>query len=353
MYRFWKILTLPLLDAQKPKVVVEIGSQNGFNTRLLCHFCAKNNGVLHTIDPEPKFEVSDILKRHNGILYMYKDLSLNVLSFIHNIDVVLIDGDHNWYTMYHELKTLANQANQDGRPLPMVLFHDASWPYARRDLYYNPATIPEEFRHEYAKKGLIPDEKGTSVYGYNDHLYNALFEGGKKNGVLTAVEDFISESNENIHLRVIPAFHGYGILVSESRLALYPELQRAFSKLLFPETLLPIIESLEKDRIKVLFELTQKDAKIAQKETEITLMKRYSKKCYHDELYRVYTSHSWRYTAPARKFGSFVRWILAFLLQLRTHMVIKGAYFMLPAFIRNSRLIENLKKRFRSKGVSC
>ena len=143
MYRFWEILTLPLLDAQKPKVVVEIGSQHGPNTKLLCQFCAENNAVLHTIDPEHTFEVSDILKGHDEVLYMYKDLSLDALPSIHNIDAVLIDGDHNWYTMYHELTTLADQAKPDGRPLPMVLFHDASWPYARRDLYYNPATIPE------------------------------------------------------------------------------------------------------------------------------------------------------------------------------------------------------------------
>jgi len=351
MHRFWKILTMPLLNAQKPKVIVEIGSQSGFNTKFLYQFCSGNNAILHTIDPEPKFEVSDIQKRNDKVLFMYKDLSLNILPLIHNIDVVLIDGDHNWYTMYHELKILANQAKQDRRPLPMVLFHDASWPYARRDLYYNPATIPVKFRHEYAKKGLIPDEKGTSDFGYNKHIYNALFEGGEKNGVLTAVEDFISESNENIYLRVIPAFHGYGVLISESRLEVCPELQRTFSRLLLSETLLPIIESLEKDRLKMLFKLAQKEAKIAQNEAEITLMKRYSKNNYFDELYRVYTSRSWRYTAPARKIGSFVRWILGFKHSSRFQKVLKGVYFMLPTLIRNTRLISNLKKRFKSRDL--
>jgi hypothetical protein len=367
MYRFWKILTLPLLDAQKPKVVVEIGSQHGPNTKLLCQFCAENNAVLHTIDPEHTFEVSDILKGHDEVLYMYKDLSLDALPSIHNIDAVLIDGDHNWYTVYHELTTLADQAKQDGRPLPMVLFHDASWPYARRDLYYNPATIPEEFRHEYAKKGLIPDEKGTSDSVFNNHLYNALFEGGEKNGVLTAVEDFISESNENIYLHVIPAFYGYGILVSELRLALCPELQRAFSDLLSSETLLPMIESLEKDRIKVLIDLTQKnveiarrkDAEIAKKDAEknraiaekekAVAEKNRANHRYREELYSVYTSRSWRYTAPARKIGNLIRRLSRLLHKPWIRAVIKRAYFLLPPLIRNSRFVENHKNRFKSR----
>ena len=344
MYRFWEIMTLPLLDAHKPKVVVEIGSQHGHNTRYLYDFCAQNDAVLHTIDPVPLFELSDIAKRRYNILHMYKDLSLNVLPSIHNIDVVLIDGDHNWYTVYHELKILADQAKQDRSPLPMVLFHDVSWPYARRDLYYNPATIPGQFRHSYGRKGLMPSEKGTSDSVFNNHLNNALYEGGEKNGVLTAVEDFIAESNEDIILHVIPAYHGYGILVSESRLAMCPELRSTLSELLSSEILLRMIENLEKDRVKVLVGLAQKSDRIAEKDAEIAEMR-----CYREELYGVYVSRSWRYTAPARKIKSLIGRVLRPLRKPRLRTLIKCAYFMLPAFVRENPLIENLKDRFKER----
>lgn len=70
---------------------------------------------------------------------------------------------------------------------------------------------------------------------------------------------------------------------------------------------------------------------------------------YREELYSVYTSRSWRYTTPLRKIGTLIRRILRLPHKPRIRAVIKQAYFMLPAFIRKSRLIKNLKNRFKSK----
>ena len=157
MYRFWKSLTLPLLEAFKPNLVVEIGAKDGSNTKLLWNFCREQSSVLHVIDPAPSFSKEDIcdMKETQKVI-LHKKLSLEVLPDIHNIDAALIDGDHNWYTVYNELKTLMDLSRQDKRPFPLVLLHDVSWPYARRDLYYNPETIPTEFRNEYDRKGIIP-----------------------------------------------------------------------------------------------------------------------------------------------------------------------------------------------------
>ena len=276
MYRFWKHLTLPLLDTQKPKVIVEIGSQGGANTRLLCQFCSENKAVLHTIDPKPAFDVPAMEKEFGKCLCVHQDLSLNVLSAINKIDVVLIDGDHNWYTVYNELKMLADSAARDGRAFPVVLLHDICWPYSYRDLYYDPATIPQSFRHEYAQKGLMPDEKGTTEAGLNSHLYNALVEGGPKNGVLTAVEDFLLEIKEPMRFYTIPAFHGYGILISDSRMVVSPDISKALSHLLPSKAFCSFMADLEKDRIKLLASLAQNNhiltnikAAIAEKELVI------------------------------------------------------------------------------------
>ena len=61
----------------------------------------------------------------------------------------LVDGDHNWFTVYHELKMLADGARQARAPLPIIIMHDVFWPYGRRDLYYEPERVPEEFRQPY------------------------------------------------------------------------------------------------------------------------------------------------------------------------------------------------------------
>lgn len=70
---------------------------------------------------------------------------------------------------------------------------------------------------------------------------------------------------------------------------------------------------------------------------------------YREELFSVYSSRSWRCTLPLRKVGSLVRRILTFPHQSRIRAMIKCAYFLLPVFIRNSQMIENLKNRFKTK----
>ncbi|MGB9980380.1 glycosyltransferase [Methanobacterium sp.] len=51
--------------------------------------------------------------------------------------------------------------------------------------------------------------------GLNSQLYNAIYENNPKNGVLTAVEDFINESNQKFSFKLINAFYGLGILFSK------------------------------------------------------------------------------------------------------------------------------------------
>ena len=66
----------------------------------------------------------------------------------------LIDGDHNWYTVVNELRMLRDNARAGREPLPVLILHDVGWPYGRRDLYYDPSTIPEEHRQPHRKAGM-------------------------------------------------------------------------------------------------------------------------------------------------------------------------------------------------------
>ena len=70
---------------------------------------------------------------------------------------------------------------------------------------------------------------------------------------------------------------------------------------------------------------------------------------YRQELYSVYTSKSWRYTLPIRKVGTVARRILSIPHRPWLRTKTKQVYFMLPALVRNSRLVENLKNRFKEK----
>src|SRR5262245_65691885 len=103
------------------------------------------------------------------------------------MDVALVDGDHNWFTVYHELRLLAAAARREGAALPVLVLHDVGWPYGRRDLYYEPDRIPAEFRQDYLRAGMRPGESKLVWFGgLNRHMANARHEGGPRNGLMTA-----------------------------------------------------------------------------------------------------------------------------------------------------------------------
>ncbi len=216
MKRFWESLVQPIFESVQPKVVMEVGSYKGENTELLLRYCQANGATLHAIDPLPLFDVAAWQAEFGDHFQFHLAKSLEILRDLPASDIVLIDGDHNWYTVYHELKQLSEAATKQGRPLPVVLFHDIGWPYARRDLYYDPNDIPPEFRQPFETKGIWPNRSPLHPYGINYDLANATSEGGPRNGVLTAVEDFVAESDTPLRLLLIDGFHGLGILYPTS-----------------------------------------------------------------------------------------------------------------------------------------
>jgi hypothetical protein len=106
MYRFWPYITKPILDILKPHVVMEIGAADGQNTRHLLEFCQQNNAVLHSVDPVPDFPVADWQVEFGDHFVFHMELSLSAIPNIRSVDVALIDGDHNWYTVYNELNEI-------------------------------------------------------------------------------------------------------------------------------------------------------------------------------------------------------------------------------------------------------
>lgn len=118
-----------------------------------------------------------------------KDQPLNALSSLKNYDAIFIDDDPNWYTLLNELKLI----NENNNQFPLVFICNNKFPNKRRDSYINPDSIPAKFRQEY-EIGLpiCYNDKKITIF---DGLYHAYEENTPKNGVLTAIEDFISKNN--------------------------------------------------------------------------------------------------------------------------------------------------------------
>lgn len=195
-------------------MIVEIGSDTGKNTENILNYCISNNAKLVSIDPAPNFDVKKFKSKYQDAFVMEEDISLNVLPNLKNYDCILIDGDHNWYTVYNELKIIEKLGKKN---MPLIFLHDVCWPYGKRDLYYNPKLIPKNFLNPYRKKAISLENDKLVDEGINGHLNNSIRYGGKKNGVVTAVYDFIKESSLNFSFKIIPIFHGLGILYLENK----------------------------------------------------------------------------------------------------------------------------------------
>ena len=200
---------LPCLDAAGVKSIYEVGAFAGDLTRVLVAWAAQAGATVGAIDPYPQPGL-EALDREHPELELIRRTSLEALPEIPLPDAIVIDGDHNWWTVSEELRIIAERAGD--APLPLLLFHDVCWPHARRDDYYVPETLPEDALQPMAGEdgGIFPGEPGIIAGGGLPYPRSARIEGGPRNGVLTAVEDFVS-AREGTRLAVVPVFFGFGV----------------------------------------------------------------------------------------------------------------------------------------------
>jgi Methyltransferase domain len=228
------------LDGSGARSVVEVGAYAGDLTRLLLDWAEGSGARVWAIDPEPQPELLQ-LDEARPDLELIRATSLEALQSVPLPDAVVIDGDHNYYTVREELRLLGQKASEG--ELPLLLFHDVCWPHARRDSYYAPERIPEEHRQPVVTGAhLVPGDPGTRLGGL-PYKFAAAREGGPCNGVLTAVEDFVAEG-EGLHLALVPAFFGVGVVWHrDARWA------TAVAEVLEPLDRHPVLERLEANRV--------------------------------------------------------------------------------------------------------
>lgn len=243
---FWTTAVAPLLDALAPRSIIEIGCEKGATTRRLLDWCAAHDATLHGIDPAPQFDADAWAREAGGRFTFHRALSLDALPEIDAADCVFVDGDHNWFTVINELRVLARKA---GVTFPLTFIHDIGWPYARRDLYYAPDTIPPAWLHPHARGGLRFGSAELIEGGVNGHQHHAEHEGGPRNGVLTAVEDFLAEAKLPVDFLPVPGLHGLGILADRRLLDTTPALAAALAPWRLAENVRAHVERVEEWRL--------------------------------------------------------------------------------------------------------
>jgi hypothetical protein len=217
MHRFWNSVIEPVLNALAPRTIVEIGAYQGRNTAKILDYCRRHGAVAHVIDPMPEFSFEQWQSEWREAIF-HQEVSLDALPRVGAMDLALIDGDHNWYTVFNELKLIEASAN-DAELFPVVLLHDVEWPYGRRDSYFDPSSIPPRYHHPSAKRGIRPGQSELAEHGgLNSHFEHALYERTPRNGVLTAVEDFVAFSRFEFDVSIVPGIHGLGVLATTASL---------------------------------------------------------------------------------------------------------------------------------------
>jgi hypothetical protein len=196
------------LEARGAKSVIEVGARAGELTRELVGRASGRGGGVVAVEPAPEQELVE-LDRARPELALVREPSLNALRHLPPADAVIVDGDHNYYTVSAELRLIAERAGDV--KLPLILLHDVGWPHGRRDTYYAPERIPERERQPLAEHAtLAPGEPGLAHGGLR-YRWAASREGGPRNGVLTAVEDFV-ERLDGLRVAIVPAFFGLAVL---------------------------------------------------------------------------------------------------------------------------------------------
>jgi hypothetical protein len=233
-------LLVACLDAAGAKSVGEVGAYAGDLTGLLLQWAAGAGARVWAIDPAPQEELVALDEARDD-LELIRATSHEALKTIALPDAVIIDGDHNYYTVSEELRIIGERAER--ARLPLLLFHDVCWPHARRDDYFAPDAVPEEHRQPTAQGGgLFPGEAGVRSGGL-PYRWPAAREGGPRNGVLTAVEDFV-KGREGLRLAVVPAFFGFGAVWDAG--ALWAD---RLAAVLEPWDRNPLLERLEANRV--------------------------------------------------------------------------------------------------------
>jgi hypothetical protein len=226
------------LDAAAPRTVIEVGAYAGDITRLLLDWADGSDTRIWSVDPDPQPALEQMAQAHERLELIPKT-SLEALRELPAADAVIVDGDHNYYTVSEELKLIGN-----GSSMPLILCHDVCWPHARRDSYYAIEQIPEQHRQPTVEGGYVyPGDPGLRSGGLI-YRWPAKQEGGPHNGVLTAVEDFLEPRSDELEFALVPAFFGLGVIWPRS--ASYGD---ALTELLATWDRNPLIARLEENRV--------------------------------------------------------------------------------------------------------
>ncbi len=223
--------------------VVEVGVESGQVSSIYADLGA----VVYCVEPAPSDDLRAVLAE-DPRLNLVEGLSPAALHDLPVADLYVLDGDHNYAVVRAELDWIMRNA-----PDAVIVLNDVLWPSGRRDLYYQPTSLPPEDMHPSSTDGPTVWHDDLTPAGFvGDGAFTvAAHAGGERNGVLTAAEDALSE-NPGWRLEIVPAVFGFGVLINSAA----PAAGEIFEALR-PYTSSKLLAAMENNRVALYTRLLQ------------------------------------------------------------------------------------------------
>ncbi|MDD5026615.1 MAG: hypothetical protein PHH13_04570 [Candidatus Peribacteraceae bacterium] len=207
-----------ILEATLPKAIADIGGDSE-RVRDLVDFCRARGSSVCAVTPTPSEDLRTLEQATSSPLTLRLERGLAAIPAMGATDCVILDEDFNWYTVYHSLMALQHHTQDGDSTFPVIIVTNAGWPYGRRDAYLRLEEIPLDHQQATSPGGLIPDEGHPQPNtGLHPNRTHAHYEGLPRDGVLTAVEDFVRQSPIPLKTFLLPESGGACVIVSAARL---------------------------------------------------------------------------------------------------------------------------------------
>ncbi len=213
MIAFWDSLIAPYVAASRPRSTLLAGGGDGVLVSRLIEATAAWKGTVHLADPSPSFDVAALRQQAGDRIIVHRARGRDVIGLLPVPDLLLLDTDPNWYTTHGMLQAAANQAAALNGCFPVTLLSNTGWPHGRRDGYADPNAIPEPLRLPHQRAGLRLGERSLCAgRGLFADRFHATTENEPRNGVMTALEDFLAGQAGRIGVASLPFLHGISLV---------------------------------------------------------------------------------------------------------------------------------------------
>jgi ABC-2 type transport system ATP-binding protein len=242
-------LIFAVLDASEARDVAEIGTNPGHFTRMLAERARDRGGRVLAVEPVPDAEMRKVAS--DPLVDLVAGAAPRAFDDLDACDAYVLDGDANYWTVRSSLERAQAAADGAGKPL-LAIVHHSGWPWGRRDVYLNVSPVPPEgMNPRRAGLGVLPDTSQLVRGGWSfpSSIEIAETDGGPRNGVLTAVEDFVAETS-GLRLVAVAPLLGFAFVYAASARwapAVAAVLERYESD--------PLLERLERERVELFVEL--------------------------------------------------------------------------------------------------